>query len=374
MNFHRLLAITRKEFLQLFRDKPSLMIALALPLMMIFLFGYAINTDVDHVSTAVLDQDKSPQSREMLQAFTNTGYFNLDYYVAGRSEIEKLIDEGKAKIAFVIPPDYSRKILNGQGSMIQIIIDGSDPMVSREPLNVARSVIQEKSAELGAEMAGTTVDKMKMIEARPRVWYNPAMNSTKFNIPGLIGLIMQNVTIMLTAFAMVRERERGTLEQLIVTPIRPAELILGKLIPYVCIAFTSVAIVMLIGTFWFGMEIEGSLLLLLAMTFIFLLGALGLGLLISTVSKTQLQAMQMSFAIILPSVLLSGFMFPRDAMPFVIQLLGYLIPLTYFLEILRGIILKGVGLYYIWENAALLAIFGMGILALATKQFHKKLD
>ncbi len=376
MNIQRLKAIIRKEFIQIFRDKPSLGIALGLPIFMIFLFGYAVRSDVDHVPTAVLDMDKSLESRDFLASFTNSGYFDLDFYVQSRQEFEGLILSNKAKVAIVIPHGFQRDIISGKGTVVQVIVDGSDPMVSRTALSNSVLLAQEKAASIRAaellRSGGPSMDPL--IEARPRVWFNPAMDSVKYNIPGLIGLIMQNVTIMLTAFAMVRERERGTMEQLIVTPIRPGELVLGKLIPYVAIAFVSVAIVIVIGVFWFKMEITGSFLLLCLTTFIFLLAALGMGLFISVVAKTQLQAMQMSFAVILPSVLLSGFMFPRAAMPLAVQFLGYLLPLTYFLDILRGIILKGTGLHFVWPSAALLCFFGLGILLLATKKFHKNLD
>jgi len=376
MNLQRIGTIVRKEFIQIFRDKPSLGIALGMPIFMIFLFGYAVRSDVENVPTAVLDLDKTTESRDFLASFTNSGYFNLNYYVHRREEFEELILADKAEVAIVIPDGFAAGIISGEGTVVQIIVDGSDPMVSRTALTNSVLLAQEKSSRIRSQelISSGAPLPAPLIEARPRVWFNPAMDSVKYNIPGLIGLIMQNVTVMLTAFAMVRERERGTMEQLIVTPVRPGELILGKLIPYVGIAFVSVAIVVVIGVLWFKMEITGSFLLFSASTFIFLLAALGMGLFVSVVAKTQLQAMQMSFAIILPSVLLSGFMFPRAAMPFPIQVLGYFLPLTYFLDILRGIILKGTGFNYIWPSAALLAFFGLGILFLASKKFHRTMD
>lgn len=377
ININRMLAITKKEFIQIIRDKPSLVIALAMPILMIFLFGYAVRTDVNNVSTAYLDMDKTEESRKLLDAFTNTGYYDLKIAAASRAQISNLIDSGKAKAAVIIPHGFEKQLLSGQKPSIQVLIDGSDPMISRTALANSIQLTQNYSARLSqSEMLRSTAAQPVALafEAIPRVWYNPTMESVKFNIPGLIGLIMQNITIMLTAFALVRERERGTLEQLIVTPLKPSELMLGKLIPYVVIAFISVALVMGVGVLWFGMVIKGSTTLLLGCTFIFLLGALGIGLMISTVSRTQLQAMQMSFFFILPSVLLSGFMFPRAAMPQIIQWLGLLIPMTYFLDILRGIILKGNDFQLIASNLGLLTLFGGGILTLATSKFHKNLD
>ena len=377
ININRMLAITKKEFIQIVRDKPSLVIALAMPIFMIFLFGYAVRTDVNNVSTAYLDMDKTEQSRSLLDASKNTGYYDLKIAADSREQIGTLIDSGKAKAAIIIPHGFEKQMLSGRKPSIQVLIDGSDPMISKTALANSIQLIQNYSAKLSqSELLRSTVTQPTSLafEAKPRVWYNPTMESVKFNIPGLIGLIMQNITIMLTAFALVKERERGTLEQLIVTPLKPSELMLGKLIPYVVIAFISVALVMGIGVFWFDMRIMGSTTLLLGCTFIFLLGALGIGLLISTIARTQLQAMQMTFFFILPSVLLSGFMFPRAAMPQIIQALGLLIPLTYFLDILRGIILKGNGLQMIASNLGLLAIFGIGILTLATSKFHKNLD
>ncbi len=258
-----------------------------------------------------------------------------------------------------------------------MIIDGSDPTVARTVFNSAQLIAQIKSTELrlaSIEKAGMVKKIPGGIDLRPRVWYNPEMTSVKFNIPALIGLVLQNITIILTAFALVREREKGTLEQLMVTPVKARELIIGKLIPYIIIAFFDVAIVLAMGVFWFGVEIAGSLSLLLGLSAIFLLSALGLGMFISTVAKTQLQAMQATLLILLPSVLLSGFMFPREAMPKLIWLLGYLMPLTYFLKILRGIILKGLGFMQLWSDILPLIIFGIGIIALSSLRFRKRLD
>lgn len=377
MRLMRLRAVVKKEVLHIRRDRPSLMIGFLMPVMMLFLFGYAVNTDIDEIHTAVLDGDRTRASRELVAVFSASGYFKITAYPVSRQEIEKLITGGKIKAGLVIPAGYSRTLSRGEAAPVQFIIDGSDSTTARTALQAGELVARAYSSKLVL----TTIDKSGRngpliggVDLRSRVWYNPNMESARFFIPGLIGLIMQNITVMLTAFALVRERERGTLEQLIVTPVRPGELVIGKLIPYVIIAFIDVSVIFLLGTFWFGVEVAGNVLLLAVLAFFFLLGALGLGLLISTVTRTQLQAMQATMGIILPSVLLSGFMFPREAMPAVIRWLGNFIPLTYFLEVLRGIILKGAGLDVLSVQAAFLVAFGCGTLTLAALRFRKTLD
>lgn len=377
MSIRRLLQITRKEFIQIVRDKPSLAIAFAMPIMFLLLFGYAVNTDVNHISTVVFDQDLTAESRSLIQAFKNSGYYTIIGSELSSNAIRSDIDDGKAEAALIIPHGYADKLARGQASPVQMIVDGSDPTVARTILNTSELIAKVKSINLQTaflSQQGLTNRIPGGIDLRPRVWYNPEMTSQKFNIPALIGLVLQNVTIMLTAFAMVRERERGTLEQLIVTPVKARELIIGKLIPYVIIAFIDVAIVLAVGVFWFKVPVAGSTPLLLGLSAIFLLGALGLGMFISTVAKTQLQAMQMTMLIILPSVLLSGFVFPRESMPKIIYILGYFLPLTFFLQILRGIILKGLGFWQLWPQICPLTIFAVVIIALASLRFRKRLD
>lgn len=377
MNIQRLLSIVKKEIIQIRRDPPSLAMAFVVPIMMLLIFGYAVTTDVEHIKTAVLDQSNSPESRKLVEVFHNTGYFDTETYVDNFKEMTGLIDSGKARVGIIIPPDYTRKLHRNEQAQLQLIVDGSDPLVARTALSTAQVVAQNEAFALkvkSLQQSGIPVNLQPAIDLRFRIWYNPNMESMKFNIPGLIGLIMQNITMMLTAFSMVRERERGTLEQLIITPVKPSELILGKLIPYIVISFIDILIVLGFGIFWFKVPVNGSVLLLLGLSFIFLMGALGLGMFVSTVAKTQLQAMQVSFMIILPSVLLSGFMFPRESMPIIIQIIGYVIPLTYFLEILRGIVLKGVGFAYLWQDVLLLTIFGTAILTLSIVRMKKRLD
>jgi len=377
VNRRRLWAITRKEFIQILRDRPTLVIVLVMPVMMMLIFGYAVSTDVDRIPTVVFNQDPGGDSRFLLEKFQQSQYFNFTGQARSYGEIREMIESGVARAALVIPPDYSSNLAAGEVARVQLIIDGSDPLVATTASSTGQAIVQSFSARLVEER----IQKMGLgnrlhlpVEVRPRVWYNPDLESLRFNLPGLVGVILQNITVLLTAFALVRERERGTIEQLIVTPIKPGELILGKLIPYVLIAFLEVGFTLAVAVWWFGVEISGSLWLLLALSLFFLLVALGIGLFISTLATNQLQAMQMTMAFLLPTILLSGFIFPREAMPPAVYVLGYTIPLTYFLKVLRGIILKGVGLTHLWREVLILAIYGVAILSLAALRFRKKLD
>lgn len=373
----RILSIMRKEFIQIRRDPRTLVIMVVVPALQLMLFGYAVTTNVDHIATVVYDQAADGRSRDLLSAFTNTEYFTLVGHVSSAGEARAAIDRGDARVAFVIPPDFSRNLDAGRPAHLQVMVDGSDPNTASTALFTATSIAQARAAsEVQASLGRVGLSRgVEMpIEIRPSILYNPSMRSLNFMIPGLIGLIIQMQAVILTAFAIVREREKGTLEQLIVTPIKPWELMVGKIAPYVVVAFLQVAIALAVGTLWFQVEIAGSLALLLALSVVFLVGSLGIGLLISTLSKTQSQALQLSVVTILPAVLLSGFMFPREAMPPLLYYLGYLVPITYFLKIVRGIFLKGIGMEYLWFEVALLAVFGLAIFTLSAWRFQKKLD
>lgn len=367
-------AIVGKELIQIRRDPRTLAMVLALPVMQLILFAYAINTVVDHLPTVVLDQSRTADSRAFVAAFQNSGYFDVREEAWSAAGASAAIDAGRAKVALVIPPDFGDGLLRGEGTLAQLVVDGSDPNTAQTALFAAGMVAQSR----GLAPGGAGADAPRggggaSVELRPVVLYNPSMLSVNFMIPGLIGLILQFQTLILTAFAVVRERERGTLEQLVVTPIRPWELMLGKIIPYTAIAFLAVGAALAVGRFWFGVEIAGSVPLLAVLCLLFLLSSLGIGLLISTVSETQAQAMQVAMFVMLPSLLLSGFLFPREGMPWPVQQLGLLIPLTYFLQILRGVILKGVGLDVLWPQVVPLAVFGVAVFALSASRFRKRL-
>lgn len=374
--FSRYLSIVKKEIIQIKRDRPSLGIALVMPILLLFLFGYAVNTDVENIKTIVWDQSKTAQSRELVGNFVHTEVFQVVSYANSYQQIERRIDDGSADVAIIIQPDYANKRDNDEPVSVQMLINGSDPNIARTAQSNAQLIVQNKAIAIQeGKLQKQGMGKLELpLELQTRVLFNPNMESIVFNIPGLIGLIMQNVTMILTAFSLVREKERGTMEQLIVTPIRPLELMLGKITPYVFIGLMSFCIVLFLGTYWFGVPLKGSMLLLVSLSLLFLISTLTLGIFISTVAKTQLQAMQMAFAFILPSVLLSGFMFPRDTMPIVIQWLGGIVPLTYFLEILRGIFLKGVDLTALWKDTLGMLTFFILIISIAVLRFRKKIE
>ncbi|MFL0268804.1 ABC transporter permease [Candidatus Clostridium radicumherbarum] len=376
MNFQRFKSIIKKEFIQIKRDKASFGIAIGMPIMMILLFGYAVTTQLENISTVVLDQSKTAESRELIKSFQNTLYFNIKEEVNSVDTAEKEINSGTAHAAIIIPPDYSTQLLNKEKPTIQLLIDGSDPTTARTAFSNGVLAGQSQGLKVMSSLSEKLSQKPQLggIDVSTKVLYNPSLRNQNYTIPGLVGLVMQNITVLLTAFALVRERERGTIEQLIVSPIKSTELILGKLVPYVMIGFLDFLFSLALGMMWFNVPIHGSLGLLLFLGAGFVICALAIGILISTVSKTQLQAMQLSVVTILPSVLLSGFVFPREAMPKIIQLIGYVLPLTYFLNILRGIITKGVGMEYLFNDVALLFALGLILLIISIVRFKKKLD
>src|SRR4051812_40853484 len=305
----RVAAIIRKEFIQIRRDRRTLAIVLVLPVMQLLLLGYGINTVVDHLPTIVLDESRDPDSRALVAAFQNSGYFDVVGYARTRTEVQQAVDSGRAKVGLVLPPDFGDQVLGGKVGLVQLLVDGSDPNIAQTALFAAGVISQAHSAEITADLVQRVGHGLTAggIELRPTVLYNPSMLTANFMVPGIIGMIMQFQTLILTAFAVVRERERGTLEQLIVTPIRPWELMLGKLLPYTVTSAVGATVALVAGRVLFGVEIEGSLTLLALLSIMFLLGSLGLGLLISTVSQTQGQAMQMALFVMLPTMLLSGF-------------------------------------------------------------------
>jgi ABC-2 type transport system permease protein len=372
MSLNRLWYIIKKEFIQIKRDKTSLAISFVMPIMMLVLFGYAVKSEVEHIPTIVFDMSNSQESRELLAAFENSNYFYIMYSAKNIHEVEDAIDSGNAKAGIVITPDYSNKINKGDSPQIQFIVDGSDPTVAKTALSSAILISRNFSVELNNKTVNNV--QSNSVDFRPKVWYNPNLKSEYFTIPGIVGLIMQNITVMLTAFALVREKERGTIEQLIVTPIKKSELILGKLIPYIIIGILEFVGVLYLGVFMFNVPIKGSHFLLFILGTGFVSCALAIGILISTVAKNQLQAMQGLVMVILPSILLSGFMFPREEMPIVIRIIGYVIPLTYFIDIIRGIMLKGLSLRQLQLSIYPLLFLGSILIILSILRFRKKLD
>ena len=372
----RLLSITRKEFIQIFRDPRTLGLILVMPIVQLFLLGYAATTDVKNVPIAVWDQSRTPESRALLDGFRAADYFTLDYVVQSEKDIQTLIERGDVRAALVIPPDYDRRLLEGD-AQVSMILDGSDATVGSTALSTANLIGQSYSIKVLTERAarqGQSATVKPPLEVRTRVWYNPDLVSAYFMIPGMIGMILYFITALLTASAIVRERERGTIEQLIVTPIRSWELILGKVAPYVLLGFFDTMEVLLIGHYWFKVPIRGDLGLIVATSGLLLLSSLGIGLFASTIANTQQEAFLTVMFTMLPSIFLSGFFFPLEAMPKFLQIISSAIPLRYFLIIIRTLLLKGVGAAAIQDEIIALAIFGVVIMGAASLRFRKRLD
>jgi|Deesub1362A_J573_1020465.scaffolds.fasta_scaffold03633_3 ABC-2 type transport system permease protein len=373
----RLLSLIRKEFIQIARDPRTLILAIWIPIMQLLLMGYAATTDVRNVPMAVLDQDRSPASRRLLEAFRAADYFVIALDVQSLDELRAALDDGSARAGLIIPPDYALRLNAGQSASIAIVLDGSDPSVGSTALNAAHLIASEHSTRILQSrlnrLGGQTL-LQPPIEAHTQVWYNPDMVSAYFMVPGVIAQILYSLTSVLTASAVVRERERGTIEQLIVTPIRPWELIVGKTVPYVLLAFLNTLEVLALGSFIFDVPIRGELSMILLLSGLFLLTGLGIGLLASTVANTQQEAMMSVFMTMLPTIFLSGFFFPLEAMPKVLQWISYLVPMRYFLVIIRSLTIKGVSASALTDEIIALTLFAVAILGLAVMRFRKRLD
>jgi len=363
-------SIFYKEIIQISRDPITLILMLIIPMLQLTIFGYAINTDVRNIKTVVYNLDVGQQSRDLIAAFENTDYFLIDEYATSDAELNRAIVSGRAKVGIKIPPDYSDRLLNDQQATVLVLIDGSDSSIASQSLQVSTSVGLSQSIN---KLAGSMNPSGLPIDVRPKMLFNPDMRSANFMVPGLVAVILQIITTMLTAFSIVRERERGTLEQLLVTPVRPFGLMLGKLVPYGLIGVFETLTVLAVMRIIFDVPINGSLLLLVGLAIIFLFTALAIGLLISTKAQNQMQALQLAWLIMLPSVLLSGFMFPRDSMPLLMQVVGFLVPATHFMEIIRGIVLRGATFMDLLPEVTTLAVMGLALLVLSAVQFHKKL-
>jgi len=376
MNFRRVLRIIHKEFLQLRRDPRLLGIVVMAPVLQLFIFGYAVTTDVRHISTAVYDEDRTAASREFVDRFLRSGYFDFDRYLERPPDIDRLLDAGRVQMVLRVPKGFAQDLARGRTAPVQILLDGADSMTSGIIAGYVGGVVRAYSADVAVERLNRVrarTSRVPGLDGRLRVWYNPELKSVNFMVPGVICMILLVVTMILTSLAIVKEREIGTLEQLVVTPITARELMVGKAAPFVIIGFIDMSLVLAVSVLWFHVPIAGSLLLLFALTAVFLLTSLGVGLFISTVSRTQQQAMMTSFFFMLPSILLSGFMFPIENMPRVIQWLTYIIPLRYFLAIIRGIFLKGNGFAVLWPQVAALAALGVVIMTLSALRFSKRL-
>jgi ABC-2 type transport system permease protein len=377
MAVNRLVSLIRKEFIQIGRDPRTLAIALFIPIMLMFLLGYAATNDVKNVRLVVYDQDRGPAACSLLDAFRSTGYFSIAYFVDSEVELRRLIDNGKAKTGIIIPPRYSDYILDNNQANVAFIIDGTDPTVASTVLSAAQMIGQAHETQIQTERLqrlGQSALYKNSLVIRTQVWYNPDLDDAYFMVPGLIGIILYTITSILTANAIVRERERGTIEQLIVTPIRPWELVVGKIAPYVIIAFANTAETLVIGSWWFRVPVRSNLGIIAVVSGLFLLSSLGIGLLASTIASTQQESMMGVYMTALPAIFLSGFFFPLEAMPKALQLISYALPTRYYLRIIRSLMLKGVGVVSLQEDIIALLIFGMILMTVAALRFRKRLD
>jgi ABC-2 type transport system permease protein len=381
--WERIRQIIRKEFLQVLRNRRMRTALFVPPMAQLIIFGYAVNMDVDHVRMAWMDQDHTPMSRELLESFRGSGRFELIKTASSDAEIQKLMDHGEVLAVVRVLPGFNRDILRGNAAQVQIIIDGTNSNTASLISSYANEIvagfdaklIQAKQEEKMLTLKPGTVSlKTARIDPRARVWFNADLVSRNYYVPGVITNLIMVVTVMLTAMAIVREKEIGTMEQLMVTPIRPIELMLGKTLPFAIVGLIDVILVTTLALLIFHIPFRGNFFLLLGCASLFLMTSLGTGLFISTVSRTQQQALMSSFFFATPTFMLSGFAFPIRNMPLLVQYLTYLNPLRYFVEIVRGIFLKGIGISVLWPQATVLAVYGAVVLILSASRFEKKLD
>jgi ABC-2 type transport system permease protein len=362
----RILELVRKEFLQLFRDPRMWRVVFIAPLIQLVLFGYAVSTDVRNVSTVVLDRDGGPEARELVEALTVSGYFRLAGYAARPAGLVRALDRGDALVGIEIPTDFAVRLRDGRGATVQVLLDGSDSNTATVAQGYAERIVQEYAARVsgGVQLA---------VELRERAWFNPDLASRNYNVPAVAGAIIFLVCLLLTSLAVVREREIGTLEQLMVSPLASWELIAGKTIPFAIISLVDMAIVTVAALLWFEVPLRGSFVLLTGASVLFILVALGIGLLISTISKTQQEAFLTTFLVFMPTILLSGLMFPVSSMPELFQWLTLANPMRHYLEIVRGIFLKGTGVVPLWSQYLTLLVLGIGMLVFAASRFRKRI-
>jgi len=375
--FERLKHMLIKEFIQIFRDPRMKSIVFVTPVMQMLIFGYAVNTDVDHVATAVLDLDNSVSSREVAARFEHSGYFDINDRVENESQMRKLLDRGRVQAVLYFQKGFEANLRAGKTAELQVIVDGTDSNTARIVLDYSNRITGQYSQELlrtrFSRLVGSRIEPGKVV-LENRAWFNENLESRLFYVPGVISLLVLVVTVMLTSMAVVREKEIGTMEQIMVTPIKPSEFILGKTLPFALLGFVDVIMVSLVAVLWFDVPIRGNPLLLFCSAGLFLLNTLSVGLLISTVSKTQQQAMMSTFFYIFPVNLLSGFFFPIANMPEIVQWVTFLNPMRYFIVITRGVFLKGVGFNILWPQMAALLILGILTLWITTKRFKKTLQ
>jgi ABC-2 type transport system permease protein len=357
----------RKEFIQMRRDRLTFALIIVIPIIQLVLFGYAVRTEVRNLSTVVLDESRTAESRSLVSVMEQTQNFRITGNVQSRDEVRKWIESGRARAAIIIPPDFERNIKSHRTAEAQVIVDAADPLASASAIGGAALAASVRATAI----ADPTANRLPPLDVRVRPWYNPALRSAVYIVPGLIGVLLSLTLLLVTSIAIARERERGTFEQLVVTPISKTDIMLGKLLPFVAIAYLQMTSVLVLGKILFHVPIRGSVTLLYLLSLGFIVANLAVGLLVSTLVKTQLQAMQLSVFFLMPNILLSGFMFPIDAMPAVARGLAYALPLTYYLTILRGVLLKGIGIEYLWHETLVLLGFAGLLIVISVKRFSK---
>lgn len=367
-----------KEFLQFLRDPKMFAVVLVAPVIQLVFLGYAANRDLNDVKTCILDMDRTESSREFISGFEQSEYFSIIEYTDNYTVIESRIDNGEGLIAIVVPADFGKDLKNGNTASVQVIFDGSDGNKASVAAGYVMSVASAYGSKVFVERlerSGFKAPPAGSIQSAVRVWYNPNLTTRDFMLPSIVGLVLIIITVNMTSLAIVKEREIGTLEQLLVTPVRPYQLILGKLLPFTIVGLVAVTLVLAVMIFWFGIEVKGGIPFLFFCSLIFMLSTLGLGLFVSTISKTQQQAMVTSaFLVIMPMIFLSGFAFPIESMPVIIQYVTYLIPLKYFTVIIRGIVLKGLNISDLWQELGMLFLIGVIILVFSSLRFKKSME
>ena len=377
----RISALIQKETAQLLRDRRTLLYIVGLPLLELFLFAYAVSLTVYHIPTAVADQSRDADSREFLQAFVNSQYFDLAIIGSDESDVRRAIDAGQARAGIIIPPDFSTRLARGD-AQVMILLDGSDSYSVQSGYSAASLITQSYALQLSTEnfeRSGGQALLVARAAALPitnsfRVLYNPDFRDLWFVLPAILGMLLQTAAVSQASLLIVRDREVGTMEQILATPTRPFELLIGKLVPLLVLCFLIIGLILAIGVFWFGVAFKGNLWLYLVLTFLFIISSLGLGFLISTISQNQRQAQQISTVLMLFSMLLTGVVYPRNTMPFIPRLIGSVLPLTYFIRISRGVIMKGVGISFLWSDALALVVYGCLVFSIAALNFKKRLD
>lgn len=364
----RILPIVRKEFIHIFRDPRSLTIILLMPVIMLIVFGYAFNSDLNDIKLGVLDYSRSQASRHLIDKFVCTEYFTLECYCKSQDEVQRLIDEGKIQLAIIVPRDYDQSILSNFATPVQVLIDGSNSQSATIIQNYVSLILSDITAE---NSAGFRLP----LDVRLNVWYNPELKTVHFFVPGIIAMILMMISALLTSIAIAREKEDGTLEQILVSPIKAHEIIIGKVIPYIGLAFLDGLMIIVLGVLVFRVPFQGNVLLLLVLSLVYIYTALSFGILISTVAASLRVAMLVTLATtIMPTMILSGFIFPIESMPRLLQFITMLVPARYFLVIVRGIMLKGIGFNYLWEAVLMLFLMGSLFMAISAKRFKGRLE